>query len=268
MAAPRALTTGIGSPVSADSSMVAAVELMTPSTGMTSPARTRSRSPTATADIGTSSMRSSARRWASRGARSTSERRSCSARATAISSSTLPPEYISATTAPASGWPSASAALIDTSAIASTPSRPARKSRTIETASPATTGAVASHPSRDRRDPFGRRHRRRSRPPVRQPRSRRVPTAGRAQMTSPIPCSCAIARAFRRKRVSLRLSEIKREATDCSDVQAGMKCNQAVLPASMVSTLPATLRPPSPNRYSPPFNPDVRRSTSTPRERQ
>jgi hypothetical protein len=70
-----------------------------------------------------------ARRCASRGARSTSERRSCSARATAITSSTLPPEYISATTAPASGWPSTNAALIDTSAIASTPNRPARKSR-------------------------------------------------------------------------------------------------------------------------------------------
>ena len=59
MAAPRVLTTGIGSPVSADSSMVAVFELRTPSTGMISPARTRSRSPMATADIGTSSMRSS-----------------------------------------------------------------------------------------------------------------------------------------------------------------------------------------------------------------
>ena len=66
---------------------------------------------------GTSSMLSSTRRCATRGARSSSERRPCSARATAISSSTLPPEYISATTAPASGWPSTSAALIDTSAI-------------------------------------------------------------------------------------------------------------------------------------------------------
>jgi len=53
----------------------------------------------------------------------------CSARETAISSSTLPPEYINATTAPASRWPSASAAVMDTSAIASTPSRPASKSQ-------------------------------------------------------------------------------------------------------------------------------------------
>ena len=144
MAAPRALATGIGSPVSANSSIVAAFELTTPSTGTTSPACTRSRSPMATADIGTSSTRPSARRCASRGARSTSERKSRSARATATSSSTLPPEYISATTAPASGWPSATAALIDTSAIASTPSRPASRSRVIETANPAITGKVAS----------------------------------------------------------------------------------------------------------------------------
>ena len=48
MAAPRALTTGIGSPVRADSSMVAVFEVTTPSTGMISPARTRSRSPIAT----------------------------------------------------------------------------------------------------------------------------------------------------------------------------------------------------------------------------
>ena len=151
MAAPRALATGIGSPVKADSSITAASEVTTPSTGTTSPACTSKRSPIATASTGTCSMRPSTRRRASRGARSTSARKSCSARAIAISSSTLPPEYISATTAPASGWPSASAALIDTSAIASTPNRPARKSLTIENASPATTGAVASVQQRSAR---------------------------------------------------------------------------------------------------------------------
>jgi hypothetical protein len=56
MAAPRVLTTGIGSPVNADSSIVAALDVTTPSTGTTSPARTISWSPIATADIGTSSM--------------------------------------------------------------------------------------------------------------------------------------------------------------------------------------------------------------------
>ena len=134
----------MGSPVSADSSTVAGPMPTTPSTGMTSPARTSSLSPTAMRATGMSSTLSSRRRCATRGARSTRERRSCSARETAMSSSMLPPEYISATTAPASGWPSASAAVIERSAIASTPSRPASKSRTIETAKPATTGSVAS----------------------------------------------------------------------------------------------------------------------------
>ena len=60
-----------------------------------------------------------------------------------MSSSMLPPEYISATTAPASGSPSASAAVIDRSAMASTPKRPAKRSRTMNTASAAATGAVA-----------------------------------------------------------------------------------------------------------------------------
>ena len=44
-AAPRALTTGIGSPVNADLSIVAICEVTMPSTGTTSPARTSSRSP-------------------------------------------------------------------------------------------------------------------------------------------------------------------------------------------------------------------------------
>ena len=102
-------------------------------------------------------MRPSARRCASRGARSTSERRSRSARATAISSSTLPPEYISATTAPASGWPSASAALIDTSAIASTPSRPAQQvARRSKPPVPRSRARLQAS-SRDRQAPAGRR---------------------------------------------------------------------------------------------------------------
>ena len=224
MAAPRVLTTGIGSPVSADSSIVAAFEPRTPSTGMISPARTSNRSPMTTAAIGTSSMRSSVRRCASRGARSTSERRSCAARATAISSSTLPPEYISATTAPASGWPSASAALIDTSAIASTPSLPAKKSRTIETASP-------GHDRRGRKPPeqvgevgpaegvsanAGRQPDHRDRdecPPQDALKCHRLFRADEAVSD------------FSPKTWSQRLIEIKREGPSCGDVQAGMKCN-------------------------------------------
>jgi hypothetical protein len=53
-AVPRAFTAGIGSPVNADSSMIAAVDVTMPSTGTISPALTRSWSPTATSDIGTS----------------------------------------------------------------------------------------------------------------------------------------------------------------------------------------------------------------------
>jgi hypothetical protein len=56
----------------------------------------------------------------------------------------MPPEYIRATTAPASDSPSRSAVAIDNRATASTPTRPERKSRTIEAASPSKTGIVAS----------------------------------------------------------------------------------------------------------------------------
>jgi hypothetical protein len=52
-AAARAFTTGMGSPVNADSSMVAADDVTMPSTGTISPTLTRSWSPTATSDIGT-----------------------------------------------------------------------------------------------------------------------------------------------------------------------------------------------------------------------
>ena len=197
-------------------------------------------------------MRSPLRRWASRGARSTSERRSCSARATAISSSTLPPEYISATTAPASGWPSASAALIDTSAIASTPNRPARKSRTIETASPATTGAVASVQNEiGKIGPAGG-VRRRCPPPARRRRSQT--SAHRRTRSNGIdlfPARDGFAAVVAENAPAPGLSEINRAGRRiAANVQAGMKRNQAVLPASMVSTLPVMLRPPSPSRYS------------------
>src|SRR5215831_4726157 len=70
--------------------------------------------------------------------RTVRQRQSCSARATAIS--TLSPEYISATTAQERAWRSALVALIDTCAVASTPNRPAKRSRSIDAARPAKTG--------------------------------------------------------------------------------------------------------------------------------
>ena len=77
-----------------------------------------------------------------RGARSISDLRSRSARETANSSSALPPEYMTATTIAARFSLSASAPIMERSATASTPSRPARKSRTIEATSPTITGTA------------------------------------------------------------------------------------------------------------------------------
>ena len=74
--------------------------------------------------------------------RACGRRRPVSARATAKSSSRWPPEYMMATTIPARFSPSISAPDIDMKATASTPSRPANKSRTMETNSPSTTGIV------------------------------------------------------------------------------------------------------------------------------
>ncbi len=115
---------------------------MTPSTGITSPACTNSASPTTTSSIATSFNDVPRRRWAMRGARSVSDLRSRSARATAKSSRRLPPAYMTATTAPARNSPSRSAPDIDTKATASTPMRPAMRSRTMDTNSPMTTGTV------------------------------------------------------------------------------------------------------------------------------
>ena len=52
------------------------------------------------------------------------------------------PAYMTAATTPANASPSAMAADIDTKAIASTPMRPARKSRIIEASRPKSTGSV------------------------------------------------------------------------------------------------------------------------------
>ena len=83
-AAPRALTTGIGSPVSADSSIIGGAAVTMPSTGMISPGAHQQ--PVADGDLADRQCPRCVRRvrrCASRGARSTSARRSRSARATA-----------------------------------------------------------------------------------------------------------------------------------------------------------------------------------------
>src|SRR5215469_13291311 len=61
---------------------------------------------------------------------------------TAKSSSTLPPAYMIAMTMPARFCPSARAPDIDTKATESTPTRPTKKSRIIESSKPRTTGNV------------------------------------------------------------------------------------------------------------------------------
>ena len=96
--------------------------------------------------MGTSSIVDPVRRWAIFGARSINDLRSRSARATAKSSSILPPAYMMATTIPARFWPSTSAPDIETKATASTPIRPAAKSRIIDASSPATTAPVPTRP--------------------------------------------------------------------------------------------------------------------------
>jgi len=66
---PASLRTGIGSPVSIDSSTAEAPSTTTPSTGTFSPGRTRTRSPTATAAMGTSVSTPSRTTLAVRGCR-------------------------------------------------------------------------------------------------------------------------------------------------------------------------------------------------------
>src|SRR5674476_1356892 len=82
MASPATRSTGIGSPVRADSSSTAG-ERSRPSTGTISPVPTSRRSPTTTSSTGTSTTPSSTRRRAVRGARSTRRLSSRRARAAA-----------------------------------------------------------------------------------------------------------------------------------------------------------------------------------------
>ena len=135
---------GQGSPVTADSSMEADASRSMPSTGSNSPARTSSSSPTATWSTGMSSIRSPTLAVSETRVRSVKAFRSRWARPRAKSSSTLPPEYMIATTTAARDSPRASAADMETSAMASTPTRPIRKSRRMDIASATTTGTAAA----------------------------------------------------------------------------------------------------------------------------
>ena len=119
----RACSTGSGSPVRADSSSTAASDSTSPSTGSTSPGRTRRRSP------GRTSVQLAVRPTPrpcsgapSRGARSTSDRRSRSARAEARASSIRPLASITVMIAPARNSPTASVPTWARTAMTSTPS--------------------------------------------------------------------------------------------------------------------------------------------------
>ena len=88
---PSRFSTGIGSPVTIDSSTEEPPASRTPSTGIFSPGRTRSRSPGATCSISTSrSLPSGSRRRALRGASRRSARIAPDTRLRARSSSTCP----------------------------------------------------------------------------------------------------------------------------------------------------------------------------------
>ena len=100
---PSAFSTGSGSPVIMDSSTAERPSTTTPSTGMLSPGRTRSRSPVFTASSGTSvSCPSAPMRRAVFGARSSSARIAEPVRSRALSSSTWPRKTSATITAAAS----------------------------------------------------------------------------------------------------------------------------------------------------------------------
>ena len=95
-------STGIGSPVSIDSSTVLRPSSTSPSTGILSPGRTRRRSPTCTCSSGTSSSPSSRTRRAVFGARPSSALIAPLVRSRALISSTWPSSTSAMITAAAS----------------------------------------------------------------------------------------------------------------------------------------------------------------------
>ena len=102
---PTALSTGIGSPVSMDSSTLERPSTTSPSTGTVSPGRTRRRSPAISSASGTSdSLPSSAMRRAVFGARPSRARMAAEVRARAPSSSNWPSRVSETITAAASKY--------------------------------------------------------------------------------------------------------------------------------------------------------------------
>ena len=101
-ASPAAFATGMGSPVSMDSSTLELPSVIFPSTGIFSPGRTRSIAPTATRSSGTSRSPSASTSRAVAGARSSSARIAVPVRARARNSSTCPASTRTMMTAAAS----------------------------------------------------------------------------------------------------------------------------------------------------------------------
>ena len=123
---PTARSTGSGSPVRALSSMMAGPACTVPSTGTTSPGRTRSRSPTAACSTGTSDSSVPAYRWATFGARPSRACSSRSARLAAHASRLRPVVSITVITAPAKCSSTTSVPSSARTAMASTPRRRCR----------------------------------------------------------------------------------------------------------------------------------------------
>ena len=129
MRSPFACSTGSGSPVREDSSVVAWSDSSVPSTGTVWPGRTSSRSPTFTSSMATSTGPASVTRRAWVGAPS-SRPVSCErAREAAYSSSDSPPDSMRQTTRAAQYSPTATVEMIAVIASKSIPQDPARMSR-------------------------------------------------------------------------------------------------------------------------------------------
>ena len=179
---PGRAGTGIGSPVSREVSTLELPSTTSTSQGISSPGRTRIRSPTFTASTATSlgSPRSS---WcAILGAAASSSRTAAEARPSAYRSSASPPVCMSTTTSPASGWTRRSEPTMAKEATRSAAKRPAAAPRTVLQ----TTGmpVMASPTVQSSRAGRGPTVYRRARPPTMQSRA----PAGSAAAPRPISC--------------------------------------------------------------------------------
>ena len=139
---PATFSTGSDSPVSDDSSTVAAGETSAPSTGTSSPGRTRSTSPTSTSTTATRvTDPSGPTRWVCSGTFASSADSSREARLRAKSSSASPPVSMRQTTSEAQCSPTTTVLTIAVIASRSMPYVPARRSAIMPLASHA---AIAS----------------------------------------------------------------------------------------------------------------------------